>query len=872
MNDAFTPDLWPTPLALIHRRIELCPSRDHQERFTSALLLAEATIKLSTAAALAILGMHKEDKSLRYQYQLIRSDSIGSWTGELRRIAQELHRVPDIDTKKLARLFTQKVRIESDSQSRSFCQAHRSSNAIIQNLYESTYEGLNRSRISLLDLIEDCVYIRNRTRGHGAPPWVFYSNQCDNMANLACTIASAISPWIDLCIVDEPASQEGDAYTLFSLFGLHPGRLEIPATQIAADRGQLLLLTGAAAAHFPPLVDVHPATHESLFANGNWSDATSQAQFINYVDGRTERLHRPSLGIAPSRPSPSHTSPLQELSSTDTTLHNLPTQIPTYVSRPSLERHLKVLLTDRMHRIISIRGPGGAGKTTLALRIAHELANTESDPAFDAIIWFSGRDVDLLPSGPQPVRQDVSDIESIARSFASLFDRSEEHLSAIESLQEELDPDRSTVRYLFILDNVETLESPSFVHQFFDRHVILPSKLLTTTRHQSFVGDFPINLPGMDDSEAHSLIRVEARRRHAEARFDDHTCERIVIRTGGLPYALTLATAHVASGLDVNSLPQTLASDEILAALFDRSVEALDEDGMYLYLLLGRIGKPIVTHALNAVLRVNGRNFQSAMEQLDFYSLSKVDDDYMSLIQMAYAHSDRLATGYEDEIMINHLAERLRRWSAPRPSMSPVSSFFRNLLDDLHSLPLSERRAVIEIAEQASQDDGDLGLAIAQEKWSLSYKASDVRAAFKHAAQASPNNAEIWVMWSQFEQQIGSEYESIVTSIRAIEAGYSDPRFSSEISSNLTAFLTDHKDRIPVRRRGSFISAVRHDLERHRKNRVLTATELSRLAWLYLIEASSDVHDHELISRAEAIAQEGLMLEPDNIHCQRILD
>ena len=553
-------------------------------------------------------------------------------------------------------------------------------------------------------------------------------------------------------------------------------------------------------------------------------------------------------------------------------LHNLPNEIPTYVSRPSLERHLKMLLTDRMHRIVSIRGPGGAGKTTLALRIAHELANSAADPAFDAIIWFSGRDVDLLPSGPQPVQQDISDIESIASSFASLFDRPEGHLEAIECLQEELDPDRSTVRYLLILDNVETLESPSFVHQFFDRQIILPSKLLTTTRHQSFVGDFPINLPGMEDSEAHSLIRAEARRRHAEARFDDRTCERIVIRTGALPYALTLATAHVASGLDVNSLPQTLASDEILAALFDRSVEALDEDGMYLYLLLGRIGKPIVTHALNAVLRVNGRNFQSAMEQLDFYSLCKVDDDYMSLIQMAYAHSDRRATGDEDEITINNLAERLRRWSAPRPNMTPVSSFFRNLLDDLHSLPLSERRAVIEIAEQASQDDGDLGLAIAQEKWSLSYTDGEIRAAFKHAAQASPNNADIWVMWSEFEQQSGNEYQRIVTSIRAIESGYSDPRFSSEVASNLTAYLTDHKDRIPVRRRGSFISAVRLDLERHRQNLLLTATELSRLAWLYLIEASSDVYDHELISRAEAIAQEGLILEPDNVHCFRIMD
>lgn len=865
---------WPTPLAYIHQRVKNSPSRNYGDRFDSSLHLAEASIKLTTICALAVLSVHNEKKSFKYQHTLIRANSLGSWAGELRRIAQDLHRTPNIQAKQIARRLTQKENVSNSSAPTLHKLAQKLCGMLIWSLRETAYEGLNRSRANVLDFFQDLIHIRNRTQGHGAKTWVYYKKNCEAMAELSEITTALISPMIDLAVVDEPPAEKGGYYTLLRLSGLQQTRISLPFDDLVADQGDLVLIGKDKAMRIPPLIEVNPSTHDTFFSNGSWNSTSSRSQFINYFNGDTLHLHRPSLGIAPAKDIASHTAALQELVASDNLLHNLPNLITTYIRRSTLEDRLTALLSDRMHRVISIRGPGGAGKTTLALKIAHDFSQSIRKSKFDAIIWFSSRDVDLLTTGPRPVHQDVTDLTSIVHAFAGLVSSEEisDSHDCLEYMRRELDPDLSGTTYLIVLDNVETLESPDSVHRFLDANIILPSKLLTTTRHQTFMGDFPLTIPEMGQGEAHSLIRSEARRLHAEPQFDDHTCDRIIHLTGGLPYALTLATAHVSAGNDLNSLSQTLGKTETLSALFDRSVEALDEDAIYLYMLLGKINKPIVSHALKAILEVNGRKFEDALEQLEYYSLATMSSHdthrSVSLTQMAYAHSRAYSIAHPDEIHLDDLARKIRGWSAPRAYMTPVFSFFRNLLDEIEHLPLSERKTVISIAEHASQDYPELALQVALEKSRLSYPVHETRGSFRNAARLSYEDERVWIEWSLFERKEGNSYQSLVTAIRAIESGYSDPLFSSNTAAELADYLSNNKDSIPSERRGSFLVSVRNDMQKHRENGLLSATDLSRLGWLYLLQASP--HDQALIAIANQLAQEGLTIEPNNQYCMSL--
>lgn len=73
------------------------------------------------------------------------------------------------------------------------------------------------------------------------------------------------------------------------------------------------------------------------------------------------------------------------------------------------------------------RGPGGAGKTSLALEVCHRIASEESG-RFELMIWFSGRDIDLLPTGPKTVRPQGITIKDFAKTYCALVSPTESGL------------------------------------------------------------------------------------------------------------------------------------------------------------------------------------------------------------------------------------------------------------------------------------------------------------------------------------------------------------------------------------------------------------------------------------------------------------
>src|SRR5207247_5447642 len=96
---------------------------------------------------------------------------------------------------------------------------------------------------------------------------------------------------------------------------------------------------------------------------------------------------------------------------------NAPELIRDYVPRPSLETALRHLLRDDKREIVTLVGRGGIGKTSLALKVIHQL---HEDTRYEAVVWLSARDVDLQLTGPKTVRPRVLSIADMATFYASL--------------------------------------------------------------------------------------------------------------------------------------------------------------------------------------------------------------------------------------------------------------------------------------------------------------------------------------------------------------------------------------------------------------------------------------------------------------------
>jgi predicted ATPase/class 3 adenylate cyclase/DNA-binding CsgD family transcriptional regulator len=226
----------------------------------------------------------------------------------------------------------------------------------------------------------------------------------------------------------------------------------------------------------------------------------------------------------------------------DQAAHGLPAQLTNFVGRDAEMIHVRQLLTE--HRLVTLTGAGGVGKTRLAVQIAAELAGEYSGGG-----WY----VDLAP---------ITDPDAVP-------------ISAMRALGLPNQPGRSTMetllwfvadrQMLVVLDNCEHL---------LDAIAELVDALLGASRRLTLLATSrePIGVPGEVTwrvpslslaDEAMELFSDRARRVVPDFTIDGQTAAavaEICRRLDGMPLAIELAAARV----------RALSLGEIVDGLHDR--------------------------------------------------------------------------------------------------------------------------------------------------------------------------------------------------------------------------------------------------------------------------------------------------------------
>lgn len=207
--------------------------------------------------------------------------------------------------------------------------------------------------------------------------------------------------------------------------------------------------------------------------------------------------------------------------------HNVPKQLTTFIGRGREVAELRTALSQ--HRLVTITGVGGAGKTRLAIRLANELAAEFEDGA-----WF----VDLAP---------VAAPELLEPTVAAAFGLPDE--PGVGTLDASIRFVRDR-RLLLVLDNCEHLVDACAA--MIDQLMSVADELtvLTTSREPVGVaGEVCWRMPSLSlADEAVELFVERARRVRADfALTEDNagTVAEICRRLDGLPLAIELAAARV---------------------------------------------------------------------------------------------------------------------------------------------------------------------------------------------------------------------------------------------------------------------------------------------------------------------------------------
>ena len=150
---------------------------------------------------------------------------------------------------------------------------------------------------------------------------------------------------------------------------------------------------------YVPLLHSTPEAFDFFYPNGAFSER--RFELLSYITGTTTDGEATQYLDPPSQLPQSETQGLGILEVRGKTFTNLPPPPQQYVRRAELDQELhQVLKFQERHQVITLFGRGGIGKTSLALTVLNDLAHQGQ---YSAILWFSARDIDLLPDKPLPV-------------------------------------------------------------------------------------------------------------------------------------------------------------------------------------------------------------------------------------------------------------------------------------------------------------------------------------------------------------------------------------------------------------------------------------------------------------------------------------
>jgi predicted ATPase/class 3 adenylate cyclase len=255
---------------------------------------------------------------------------------------------------------------------------------------------------------------------------------------------------------------------------------------------------------------------------------------------RLKDLGRPEhLFQLADRDLPSEFPPLATL---DRRPNNLPTQASPFVGRDAVLHDLRERLDDRDIRLVTLTGPGGTGKTRLALRAAADQIDRFTDGVFF---------VDLVPA------TDGDAVLGLIAAAVGLAETTER--APLNELRRQF----RNQQVLLVLDNFEQVAVAGPV--LLDLLAECPGlKLLVTSRQalrvrgENVVSVPPLSLPAatahatsameLSQFEAIQLFVERARAVRSDFRLTDDNASavaEICRRLDGLPLAIELATARM---------------------------------------------------------------------------------------------------------------------------------------------------------------------------------------------------------------------------------------------------------------------------------------------------------------------------------------
>lgn len=866
----------------INNRIHLDREEGDYAYFHALMLKLEFLTKIVASGVIACVGDDVDRNRYSLEHRLVRANSLGTWVDALNTAlvgppAQSLIS----GARDLVRDLTEQVG--------STDWRHMAVNQLNQAARRLDTGSDLGGKIALRRFFDIGTQLRNRTRGHGAPTASQCSRSCEHLEDALELVIQNMEilnlPWVHL------HKNLSGKYRVSSLLNDPSPFNYLKKTSDARlfDGVYLNLLdkTDATNHLHVALVFTTPELLDIWLPNGNYKSDKS-FEVLSYVSNDVRQEDGAKWQHPPARLPKSETEGATVLDLMGNTFANVP-PIPTgYVTRSDLERCLgKELLNTDRHPIVTLTGPGGIGKTTIAIKAIREISQRESPP-YDVILWISARDVDLLDAGPKPVSRRVFTQYDIACAAAELLEptaRNSQDFDPEKFFQDCLANNKNGPT-LFVLDNFETLKNPTDVVEWVDTYIRPPNKILITTRFRNFQGDYAIKIAGMSEDEANTLIDEHALRLGVSRLIKANYKRTLIDESEGHPYVIKILLGQVAKeGRAVAPGRVVATSDHLLDTLFKRTYDALSPGAQRVFLLLCSWKVYVPEVAVEAVaLRPETERFDvaGALEEVVRFSLvdySEPDEDEGRFVGVPLAAAIfgqnklqvspfKVAVEEDRKLLMDFGAGK--REDAHRGTFPRIDNLIRAVATRASTQPEELGKAIPVLEYLATRFPktylrlADLVLEVGGDK-QRKEKARNYMRNYLESPDM-PEKHSVWLSLAQLCEQCEDTMGEVHALCEAALLPTSEKQNLGHIANRLNNRIRDLKhQKVEDAWSKEVRDLLRKVIQKMENNLgTLSATDCSRLAWLHLNVSNSE--------RALDVAQAGIKKEPTNDYCQRLIE
>lgn len=866
------------PFALLRDRLEREQVTSEVAHCDSLLNSCEMIIRHITAVACSVLPESEPGDAVRYraEFELMRTSGIGDWS----RLAQTLLAGPNYSMAA--------KRLEGGPFEGALSQLTRSAKTLNDDWIVTVIEGI-RAALSmigespgqarspkLMEFLYEFPRLRNKMDAHGAPT-------SEQKAAIAALLQGPVdSLMTNLTILQIPIvsiafarNRTGQSPRILDVIGTEASNLRkgledgyLPRSQL---NGLFSVLSGSLSRINLAIADSD--LRDFYYANGNFREESTTSEFLSYITNTRRRIKATDWSAAPPSLVESLTAGEVQLRVEDCSFTNFPSKDSSkYVARRQLETELLSQLSTPYRRVISLKGIGGVGKTSLALNVVKEICRTG---VFDVVIWASARDLDLLEKSARQVKPSVQSSVDLAELNRSLFSQmtTVPPGDSLEWFGRTLQSDEYG-KVLWVLDNFETLQDPAEVFSLIDRALGPSNRVLITTRHREFFGDYEIEVRGLERTEFQQL--VEDFSASIGVHISSEKADQIFRETDGHPYI----TKMMISEFKVNPLTaikSIVNRADLQENLLERTYSRLSEGSAITFLLLSTFNSAIPGIALRVAVSdfpVIGGDLESFLEELasnSMIELTPLDNDFiieLPAVARVFGQRKLLTSDFKTSILamsevlklfgpIDKTMAASLRSARLRPS-GPIFRFWQATRRAIEEGREPERH--LQLASDVARNEPDLWRNIAEFHQANGEKPEAI-AAWKMFVESGHNEQHAWRQIAQSFEALDRDEEALsawVSRAQTFDATIDDVSFAA---NKVNGWLSRGRVTLLPAQVEVLIKPL-IELMEHRIGEC-KATDLARLAHLHRRTGNQ--------TRAWEVAELGVELEPDNEHCLRIL-